>query len=172
MAVFVDVYIEGTDDTSPPAIKRAVTSLARCLAIPESRAHALLAQGRAKVRSNLAPELANELVRLLEKAGVRAVASPVRQTSPGLTRKDSGARVVPTTGERSLASGLSTSGERRLATGGPATPKQSGTEEEAITGVFEASGRNPTPFPPGFTPQPTPTPSEADERTDPRVKPR
>lgn len=170
MAVFADVYIEGTDDTSPPAIKRAVTSLARCLAIPESRAHALLVQGRAKVRSNLAPELAAELVRLLEKAGVRAVASPVRPTSPGVPRKEPPTPSRPsTTAERSLLSGLTTSGERRLATGGAtAAPKPQATEEEAITGVFEAQGRTPTPFPPGFTP----SPAEADERTDPRVKPR
>ena len=148
MAGFVDVYIEGTDDTSPAAIKRAVTSLARCLAIPEMRAHALLGQRRVKVRSNLAPELANELIRLLEKAGVRAAASP-----------------APTTAERSQASAPPASG--RLGTGPARTLQQ---DEEAITGVFETVPdpmHQPTPQPPGLTPPP-----DADELTDPRGRPR
>ncbi len=162
MAGFVDVYIEGTDDTSAAALKRAVTSLARCLAIPELRAHALLGQGRVKVRSNLAPELANELIRLLEKAGVRATTSPATTTAPGLPRKDERPGGVSSTGERPQAGA-----PPRLGTGPARTLQQ---DEEAITGVFETvpdPTRQPTPQPPGLTPPP-----DADERTDPRGRPR
>lgn len=176
MAVFVDVYIEGTDETSPPAIKKAVISLARCLAIPEARAHALLNEGRVKVRSNLSPDLGAELVRLLEKAGVRALASPAQQTSPGIARREGPDRpgdAPPTPADRPRATGKPATGERHVGTGAATTPARP-SEEDAITGVFEtvtAPLPLPSPQPPGATPEPTPSPA-SEELTDPRGRPR
>lgn len=162
MPAFVDVFIDGTVDGSPGAIKRAAASVARLLAVPESRAMALLAGGRVKVRSNLAPELATDLVRLLDNAGIRTAVVPVRPTTlPSMPALKSPA---PT--------------ERRPTAGAGSAPKPApppppqDVDEGAITGVFDSVTDPPrigTPMPPGYTPNPP----GADDQTDPRaVRPR
>jgi hypothetical protein len=161
MAAIVDVFIDGTLDASPATLRKAASSVARCLAVSEPRALTLLGAGRVRVRANLAPDLADELVRLLEKAGVRTAIAPAIPVGVG--------RPPP-----SASSGT----PKRVVTGEMAGYRAPlGDDDQAITGVFDAvpSDPVPTPIPDETTSRlairndrtRTPTPTEA---TDPRAR--